>query len=347
MTAHWLASPLACLALLLSALATADESRPLYIELSELQAANHSTSSYKVQWRVPGSVPAYNSPQVTLPENCQALAPPADQAAGGGLISQALYQCERPLSGQVLTLSYPGYNPSISSLIKYRTLKGEQHTQLLGPEQLQWQVPEAETAAGVAWDYTVLGVEHIWAGTDHLLFVVCLLWIAGSLRRILVTITGFTLAHSVTLALSALKVVQLPVPPVEAVIALSIVFLASEIAKGRRNNLTWRYPIAVSSSFGLLHGFGFAAALAEVGLPQTELLTGLLFFNVGVEIGQVVFAIAAIALVLASERLLSHGRLFGDWQGSTFAHRSQVAVSYAVGGVASYWLVERCVGFLV
>ena len=159
-----------------------------------------------------------------------------------------------------------------------------------------------EEVTTVAVQYTWLGMEHIWIGFDHLLFVLCLIWIAGSLRRILITITGFTLAHSVTLALSALQIVVLPVPPIEAVIALSVLFLATEIARGEggfngakgangaSGALTWRYPIAVSSTFGLLHGLGFAAVLNEIGLPQTELVTGLVFFNVGVEIGQVVFA---------------------------------------------------------
>jgi len=126
--------------------------------------------------------------------------------------------------------------------------------------------------------------------------LLCYRGIAGSLRRILATITGFTVAHSITPVLSALEWVRLPVPPV---MALSIVFLASEIIKGRRNNLTSRHPIAVSSAFGLLHGFGFAAVLSEVSLPQAELLTGLLFFNLGVEIRQVIFALVAVVFVVS------------------------------------------------
>ena len=161
-------------------------------------------------------------------------------------------------------------------------MTGENHTVTLTRGELVWRVPLREEVATVAVQYTWLGMEHIWIGFDHLLFVLCLIWIAGGIRRILVTITGFTLAHSVTLVLAALEVVSLPVPPIEAVIALSVLFLASEIARGKQDNLTWRYPIAVSSSFGLLHGLGFAAVLGEIGLPQTELVTGLVFFNVGV-----------------------------------------------------------------
>ncbi len=325
----------------LSALALAHESRPLYLEVTELQ-----TDTYKLQWRIPASVQAFNLPEIRFPDTCTALNAPRGRGdLSGDRIGLALYRCQQPLANQTVTVHYPDYNPSISSLIKYRNLNGEQHTQLLGPQELQWQVPDRETTAGVARDYTLLGIEHIWAGIDHLLFIVCLLWIAGSLRRVLITITGFTVAHSLTLALSALELVRLPVPPVEATIALSIVFLASEIAKGARHNLTWRYPIAVSSSFGLLHGFGFAAALSEVGLPQTEIVTGLLFFNVGVEIGQVIFAAAAIAAAVLARRLFLKLRPEGRIATPLVMQRSQITVSYAVGSVASFWLIQRCMGF--
>ena len=183
--------------------------------------------------------------------------------------------------------------------------------------------------------YTRLGIEHIWTGFDHLLFVLCLIWIAGTWRRILITITGFTLAHSITLALAALEIVRLPVPPIEAVIALSVMFLAVEITRGRRNNLTWNYPVAVSSSFGLLHGLGFAAVLNEIGLPRTELLTGLVCFNIGVEVGQVLFALGVV-LVL---------QLVNQW--ARFAVVGQTAVGYFVGGIATYWFFERTTGFFL
>jgi hydrogenase/urease accessory protein HupE len=132
----------------------------------------------------------------------------------------------------------------------------------------------------------------------------------------------------------------LPGPPVEAVIALSIIFLATEIVKGPRQSLSWRYPIAVSSSFGLLHGFGFAAALNDIGLPQTERITGLLFFNVGVEVGQVLFA----AAVIGATRLVK--RLGGA--GYSNAYRvalARTAAGYAVGGLAAFWMIERSAAF--
>ncbi len=191
--------------------------------------------------------------------------------------------------------------------------------------------------------FVYLGAKHMFTGYDHLLFLVCLLLISGTGRRILITITGFTIAHSITLALSALGVVQIPVPPVEAAIALSIVFLAVEIIRGDPNSLTYRYPIAVSSSFGLLHGFGFAAVLGETGLPQTEIPTALLFFNVGVEVGQIAF-VAAVVLVYQGVRWV--GRSMLDRDLSIDALRPfQTPAAYAVGILAAFWMVERVVGF--
>lgn len=205
-------------------------------------------------------------------------------------------------------------------------------------------LPDAETTSGVARKYAVIGIEHIWKGWDHLLFLVCLLWIAGDFRRVLVTITGFTLAHSVTLALSALDILRLPVPPVEAAIALSIVFLAREIIIGRRNSLTWNHPIAVSSSFGLLHGLGFAAVLGQIGLPQTQVLTGLLFFNVGVEIGQVIFIAGIAAAFFGLKALFTFSERTHLINESLLAP-ARLAAAYGVGIVASYWMIERILGF--
>ena len=137
------------------------------------------------------------------------------------------------------------------------------------PEKPWLIVEKTPSRFSVAQTYAGLGIKHILLGFDHLLFLICLLFIAGTGKRIFITITGFTLAHSLTLVLSALNIVKLSIAPVEAIIALSIVFLATEIAKGRRNTLTWRYPVTVSASFGLLHGFGFAAVLNEIGLLRT------------------------------------------------------------------------------
>ena len=205
----------------------------------------------------------------------------------------------------------------------------------LSSRDLDVPVPSREDATNVAAQYAWLGIEHIWIGFDHLLFVLCLIWIAGTWRRVLVTITGFTIAHSVTLVLASLDVVRLPVPPIEAVIALSVLFLATELARGRESgSLTWRYPVAVSSTFGLLHGLGFAAVLGEIGLPQLEVVTGLVFFNVGVEVGQVAFAAVVMALLA-----LSRGK-------ARFHANGRLATAYLVGITAAYWLIQRTVSFI-
>jgi hydrogenase/urease accessory protein HupE len=255
-----------------------------------------------------------------------------------------VFRCDRGLSGRVVGIVFPTVNPSLSTLYKIKLANGEEHTRILKPSETSWTVPDAEDPFAVATQYTWLGIEHIWIGIDHLLFVACLLFIARGTRRLLITITGFTVAHSITLALSALDIVRIPTPPVEAAIALSVVFMAWEIAKGNDESLTYRYPVAVSSSFGLLHGFGFAAVLRDIGLPQTELPTALLFFNVGVEIGQILFIVALLAAFVLLRpvfvRLLRAAR-------DSDVHWSSLTTpaSYLIGSVASYWMIQRIAGF--
>ena len=231
-------------AALLAAPAVAHEARPLHVEVRE-----RAPRSFTVRWRTPGSVPARNRPEVAL-AGC-ALERSARAAAA---IEERGYRCAEDAPGAVLTVRYPLFNPSVSTLVRFARLSGEQHTAVLGPDRSEWRLPLPETPGGVAREYLGLGMAHILEGADHLLFLACLIFIARSARRILVTVTGFTLAHSVTLALAVLGWVRVPVPPVEASIALSIVFLATEIARDRRDTLTRRFPISVSSSFGLLHG---------------------------------------------------------------------------------------------
>ena len=180
--------------------------------------------------------------------------------------------------------------------------------------------------------YVGLGVEHILSGTDHLLFVLCLLLLVRDVRRLLATVTAFTLAHSVTLAAATLGFVRVPTAPVEATIALSIVFLAGELVRGEagRSAVTSTYPWLVAFSFGLLHGLGFAGALAEVGLPQGEIPLALLAFNVGVELGQLAF-IAAVLSLARLARLLPL-----RWPGW-----APGAVGYAIGSVAAFWVIDR------
>jgi hydrogenase/urease accessory protein HupE len=176
------------------------------------------------------------------------------------------------------------------------------------------------------------------------MFVALLVLIARTGRRTLITVTGFTLAHSLTLALSTLELISLPIPAVEAAIALSIVFVATEIARKNEKTLTYRYPVLVASSFGLLHGFGFASVLREVGLPATELPTALLFFNVGVEIGQIAFVLIIFGVTYsartAGQRLSARTETFNLSNAKTSA-----VTAYTVGAVASFWTLERILAF--
>jgi hydrogenase/urease accessory protein HupE len=212
-------------------------------------------------------------------------------------------------------------------------------TRVLPPDRTTFTAPREPRPLEVAADYLKLGVEHIWTGVDHLLFVTGLLLLAGSVRRVLLAITGFTVAHSITLSLSALDLVRLPGPPVEAAIALSILFLAREIARPYPEGLAARSPVLVSSSFGLLHGFGFAAALREAGLPQGEIATGLFCFNLGVEIGQVVFISGVIGLFLALRQAMGlKGLAFAPLQGPL----TRLA-GYGLGLPAAFWFIQRLV----
>ena len=192
----------------------------------------------------------------------------------------------------------------------------------------------------VVQTYTVLGIEHILTGFDHLLFVLALLILVKGTRRLIATITAFTLAHSLTLFAATLGWINVPGPPVEAVIALSIVFVAGEIVHARqgRPGLTQRYPWLVAFTFGLLHGLGFAGALAEVGLPPLSIPMALLFFNVGVEIGQLIFiavVLGAIAVVRRIARRLKIDAPSWWWR----------LPPYTIGGIASFWVVQRVAAF--
>jgi len=317
----------------------AHESRPIFVQINETSA-----NQFALQWKVPTSIPDFALPSVIFPDNCSVKGEPVLAQRPDAYIGQKNYICEKGLSGQALAIRFPIINPSVSSLFRLKLLNGEVHSHILKPGEERWVIPEAESAWGVVKDYTQLGIQHIWEGIDHLLFVACLIFIARTTRRILITITGFTLAHSLTLALSTLQIVELPIPPVEAAIAMSIVFLAVEIARNDQSSWTYRFPITVSTSFGLLHGLGFAAVLQEIGLPQTELPAALLFFNVGVEIGQIIFVLGLIGLFILGRRLLGE---FGKLEKIFKTAPLQTTASYFIGTVASFWLIERIHGFWI
>ena len=322
---------------MLSSAAHAHESRPLYIEVTE-----KAPLVFSIRWKIPPSVDVRNAPEILMAEGCVAATGQA-VAANRGSLRRRTYRCDVDPAGTALQIRYPAFNPSVSALVRVSRRSGETHSLLAPPDQTELIIPEVESFGAVARDYLTLGVKHILEGYDHLLFLVCLMLIAGTGRRILITITGFTIAHSITLALSALGLVRVPVPAVEAAIALSIVFLAVEIVRGDERSLTYRYPIAVAASFGLLHGFGFAAVLGETGLPQTEIPAALLFFNLGVELGQLAFV---FGVVLVYQLLRLAGRAIVDRDLSIVGLRPlQTPTAYAVGILASFWMIQRVATF--
>jgi hydrogenase/urease accessory protein HupE len=201
-------------------------------------------------------------------------------------------------------------------------------------------IPDRASGLEVAQTYLLYGVEHIALGLDHIAFVLALLLLIDGGRRIVVTITAFTLAHSLTLGGAALGLVHVPGPPVEAAIALSIVFVASEVVHAGQGKpgLTWRHPALVAFVVGLLHGFGFAAALAEVGLPRDSIPVALAFFNVGVEIGQLLFIATVLCVLALGRRMLRAGH-------ARQPARLSALPPYVIGSVAAFWLVQRVASF--
>jgi hydrogenase/urease accessory protein HupE len=305
--------------------AAAHESLPLVIAITE-----RAENLYAVRVRQPPLIAAQMPPKVRLPAGCTLVQ------------ETAMFRCNAGIDGEAISWSYSEPAPAIPVLVRIEWRTGEVRTMMAPPGSHRVTIPRPETAARISLQYFRMGVEHILAGIDHLLFLGCLLWIAGSLRRIVLTVTGFTLAHSLTLALSALSIVHIPIPPTEAAIALSILFLAREIAIGDRASVVWRHPAIVSSLFGLLHGLGFASALREVGLPQTQLLAGLLFFNLGVEAGQLLVVLAAAGAMALARRAAIAG---GTGVGRAVERIPAIAVT-AIGAISAFWFVERLAGFL-
>lgn len=326
----WL-EPTALASLLLSLLsvlavapaAVAHDARPVAVTITETLPGIYSLSML-----IPPTVEPANLPELVWPAICSRMQ--LDGVAAG------VMRCEDELAGQQFSLRYPQFNPSLGTFFRLNRLEAGSATAMLAPTDAAWTVPEPTTAATVMRDYTRLGVEHIIGGYDHLLFVLGLLVIARTGRRIMLTVTGFTLAHSIMLSLSALGYVQVPIAPVEATIAMSIVFLAHEISRQQYDSLTYRFPLLVSFSFGLLHGLGFASALGEIGLVRGEALLSLLFFNVGVELGQLMFIAVVVGLVLLAVRCLPLG---GDHL--SMRRRSDLAAAYLIGIPSAYWFIER------
>jgi hydrogenase/urease accessory protein HupE len=340
------------LIILLFSSAQADEYRPAFLELKQ-----SSSIEFGVLWKVPVMGDLRRNLHVRFPENAELTTPVRGSLVGGAFIERYNIRHDSGLAGaEIVIEGLTGFPTDV--LVRIERLDGSTEIARLTATNPSFVVQGSLTRLETASTYAVFGIQHILEGIDHLLFVACLILIAGTGRRILITITGFTIAHSITLTLAALNLVRLPIPPIEAVIALSIVFLAREIAMERRDTLTWRYPITVSGSFGLLHGFGFASALGEIGLPQTEIPAALLAFNLGVEIGQILFVcsimfcvwiVSKLALLLGINRIgMKRKSAIGtddNMHPLVWLQTIEKPMAYLVGSVTIIWTIERILLF--
>ena len=328
------------LALLLALLgivmpAAADEFRPAYLQLRQTDAI-----TYDVLWKVPALDEATTlNVRPTFPEGTRSLAPMRSSFATGATVQRWRIAVEGGLAGKAIVFHGLSASP-VDVLVRVERTDGTVQLGRVLAVDPQFVATASPGRLEVVQTYTVLGIEHILTGFDHLLFVLALVILVDTTRRLVATVTAFTVAHSLTLFAATLGWVHVPGRPVEAMIALSIVFVASEIIRGRqgRPGMTERYPWTVAFVFGLLHGLGFAGALAEVGLPQGSIPSALFFFNVGVEIGQLLF----IAAVLAS---IAVGHRVSRWLRLSTSRWLWRVPPYAIGGVASFWVVQRLAAF--
>ena len=311
--------------------AQAHEIRPAYLELKET-----APGRFIVLWRTPVMSGMRLPVVLKLPDDVRNLKDPVVQELTDSLVERRWVETGRDgLNGK--RIEFPGLQLTITDVLaRVHLLDGTESTTLVHPSKGWMEITGSRGLLPVAATYTLLGTEHIGFGIDHLLFVLALLIIANGTMRLLKTVTAFTVAHSITLALATLGFVHVPSKPVEATIALSIVFVALEIIRRRegRDGIASRAPWIVAFTFGLLHGFGFAGALSEIGLPQNHIPATLFFFNVGVEIGQILFIAIVLAVIAAARRVRVQ---LPRW--------AELVPPYAIGSIAMFWVVQRVASF--
>lgn len=315
-------------ALALSSTAQAHRFAPSLLKLTE--TAGHS---YNLVWKTPAQATSSTPLQPTWPEQCEVLRASPAQIEGTGKVYSWLLQCdglgEDGMVGEKLAITGLGANQA-SAMLMIDLLDGRSYQQVLNGERGEFVVPAEPGRGEVVKDYTGLGFEHIWGGFDHLLFVFGLLLLVGGGSRLVWTITAFTVGHSITLSLVTLGYFDYPVAWVEFVIALSIFVLAVELTRTGKGDLLQRYPWWLAGGFGLLHGMGFAGALVETGLPYENLPLALLFFNVGIEVGQLSFIFGALLIWQLLKRVL------GDRP-----ERMLPIPVYVLGSLSAMWCIQR------
>jgi len=318
------------LALLCTCHLLAHEVRPARLVLNQ-----ETDTTYHVFWKLPAIKEGVLRLKPVMEFDHQIISRDPGKDLGDAYIESWTFQPSQDITGSQISID--GLSKTITDVFfTVNDMSGGSASFIVRPDQPYFTIDGQRSIFQVIKDFVILGVEHIWLGYDHLLFVLCLLWLIAGWKKLIQTITAFTLAHSITLIASTLGWMSLPSSPVEAVIALSIVFLAIEIIRHQRGEevFTSKYPWVVALSFGLLHGFGFAGALSEIGLPQNAIATSLLGFNLGVELGQIIFVIVVLTVVSLIKRMIKE---IPSW--------ASTATVYLIGGIASFWLIERVAGF--
>ena len=317
---------LACLAASLSSISRAHEVRPGFLELRQVDE-----QTWSVLWKVPALGEMRLALHPHFPPNCRTPAEPIILHTADAHVERTTIRCEGGLEGRNIFID--GLAATMTDvLVRFVRENGSVQVARLTPSTPAFVFEAVPDSFQVAQAYLLLGVEHILGGIDHLLFVFGLLLLVRGPWLLVKTVTAFTVAHSITLAAATLGWVRVQQAPVEAVIALSILFLASELAKQRHGDLglMQRYPWIVAFTFGLLHGFGFAGALRQVGLPESDVPLALFTFNVGVEVGQLLF-IGIVLLVLAGLRRVRVR--IPAWVNA--------APAYGIGTMAAFWTLQR------
>ena len=317
----------AVLLLLFAPCLLAHESRPAYLEVKET-----ASGQYSLLWRIPMLSGMRLPVMLQLPDGVRNVNPPVTQELTDSVLTRYLIETTpNGLSGR--RIEFPGLQGTITDvLVRVELLDGRSWTTIVHPSQPWVEITAAQTRSEVMGTFVVQGVRHILFGADHMLFVLGLLLIVKDRWMLLKTITAFTVAHSITLAIATLGYAEAPMLPLNAAIALSILFLGPEIVRSWRGetSFTIRHPWVVAFAFGLLHGFGFASALTSAGLPKAELPIALLSFNLGVEIGQLSF----VALILLLERAFRVLEVrWPRW--------AEALPGYAVGSLGAFWTVQR------
>lgn len=315
--------------------AKAHEVRPAYLEIRE-----QSTGHYAILWKQPALgdmalrlVPHMSNGWIDRPANVVAIDP-------RHLTKHWTVDIPHPGKKDILggvAINVEGLDNSITDvLVRVSRADGATFETILRPDAPTAKIAFAATGGLPVPAYFRLGVEHILTGFDHLSFVFGLLLLIGLRWRLLKAITAFTIAHSLTLAASAFGLVQAPAATIEALVALSILFLAVELVRKHRgeDGVTQRHPWVVAFVFGLLHGFAFAGALRETGLPRDAIPQALLLFNLGVEAGQILFVSAAAAVIFVLRGVARHLPPAASQWGA-------IAPRYALGTFAAFWLIER------